>query len=87
MGDLIAGFQQAVDKAWADPNHPESAMAIILFNEGTTLMAQKPVITLETRLNRFQGFLLFSSFLVHNAGVLDWAAEELLKARGIIISP
>ena len=83
IGHVVQGFQAAVDEAWAKPNDPGSAMAIVLFNEGVTLSSMPPIITPDTRFNRFQVFLLVSSFLVFNQSTLEPSIEGILRANGI----
>jgi hypothetical protein len=87
LGRFVDGLQQAVNEAWANPNDPNSAMAIVLFNEGTTLSSTPPLITSGARLNRFQAFLLFTSFLVFNQQSLEFSAEHILEAHGIDFKP
>jgi hypothetical protein len=82
MDDVLRGFQRAADAAWADPGSPISAMAVVLFNDGPTLSAQPPVLTAGTPLNRFQVFLLVSSFIVHNMASLDASLDRILRADG-----
>jgi hypothetical protein len=83
MGEVISGFQRSVDEAWANPGEPGSAMAIVLFNEGNTLSSSPPIITADTRFNRFQLFLLTSSFLVYHRASLEQSTEDVLKAHGV----
>lgn len=83
VGTVVDGFQQAVNQAWADPADPQSAMAIVLFNEGTNLSSNPPIITRDTRFNSFQIFLLTASFLTLNRVNLELSIDSILKARGI----
>lgn len=87
VGHLVEGFQRAVDEAWAAPGDPGSAMAIVLFNEGTTLDVQPPLVTLDTRFNRFQLFLLIASFLVFNQIWLDISTSQVFEAHGLDPAP
>lgn len=82
-GEIVDGFQRAVDEAWANPADPSSAMAIVLFSDARVLSPAAPRITLDTRLNRFQVFLLMSSFLVFNRGSLERSIENILTRNGI----
>jgi hypothetical protein len=81
--DVVEGFQRAVDEGWANPSDPLSAMAIVLFSDSAGLSPVPPRITLDTRLNRFQVFLLMSSFLVFNRGSLERSIEHQLERDGI----
>jgi len=83
INEFISGLQQAADEAWANPANPENAMALVLFNEGTSLSTTPPVITDGTRLNRFQIFLLATSFLAFNRNSLETSVESMLKANNI----
>lgn len=81
--EVARAFQEAVDEAWSEPSAPTSAMAIVLFNNGTSLSSAPPVITPSIMLNRFQCFLLFTSFLVYNAPSLNTSLDQLLTDHGI----
>ncbi len=83
VNDVINGFQEAANEAWANPSDPSNAMALVLFNEGVTLSTEVPIITEGTRFNRFQMFLLCSSFMVYNARTLDASSTALLQLNGI----
>lgn len=80
---VVSGFQKAVDEAWQDPGHPHSAMAIALFNEGSGLSPVPPLISGDTRFNRFQCFLLLSSFILENYTSLSESVDRILEQRGI----
>jgi|GEM_PF-1539779 len=78
-------MQTAADRAWANPADPFSAIPLMAFNQGgTVLTPEAPVLTMSTRINHLQGFLLTSSFLVHFAPILDLAFEELYKNNGLV---
>ncbi len=83
VANAVASFQAAVDEAWADPTRPDSAMAIVLFNPGRVLSPSPPRITPATRLNRFQAFLLLTSFIVDNYATLSISVDELLERKGV----
>lgn len=87
IDEVVAGFQKQVDEAWDNPIDPEASMPIILFNEGTTLSSQPPVISPDTRFNRFQIFLLIHSFMLFNAVTLNESANRILAANGVDIEP
>lgn len=78
-------MQTAADRAWANPSDPFNAIPLMVFNQGgTVLTPEAPVLTLSTRINHLQGFLLTSSFMVHFAPILDLAFEELYKNNGLV---
>jgi hypothetical protein len=80
---VLTILQEAVNQAWANPADPRWSMAIVIFNEGPTLSSTPPMLTPDTRINRFQGFLLMSSFLLNNLQPLDSSAEQMLDANGV----
>ncbi|MEZ4353004.1 MAG: putative Ig domain-containing protein [Myxococcota bacterium] len=80
---MIGDFQRIVDESWANPQSPDSTLAILLFNEGIRLSPEPPILSAETRLNRFQSFLLVTSFLVTYGVEIEVVANEVLVARGI----
>ena len=80
---VLTGLQDVVDQAWANPSDPRWSMAIVLFNEGTTLSLTAPVLTPDTPINRFQAFLLLTSFMLYNAANLDESAQRILEANGV----
>ena len=81
--EIVVAFQQYIDEAWAAPSDASSAMAFVLFNDGATPTSEAPLITSDTRLNRFQCFLLMTSFLVNNYEVLTRACDAILVENGI----
>lgn len=81
--DGIAVLQDAVDEAWANPQDPNGAMAIVVFNEGRNLSARPPRLGTETPLNRFQSFLLVTSFVMKNYATLSISADDGLRSRGV----
>lgn len=83
VGELLQDFQPILDAAWAHPNDPDSAMPIVLFNQGATLQPRPPLLTPETPINQFQAFLLCSSFLVKNRATLEESIDAALRAKGI----
>lgn len=76
-------LQVAAIRAWADPSDPQSLLPILLFNESRTLDASPPVVTVETRFNHLQAFLLITSFIHANFAVLDNAVDARLEELGI----
>ncbi|RIL07311.1 MAG: hypothetical protein DCC71_03665 [Proteobacteria bacterium] len=80
----IERLQLSVQDAWANASNPEYALVIALFNPGgTTLSSQPPVLSSDTLLNSFQGFLLVTSFMARTFPVLDMAFDQKLRDRGI----
>lgn len=77
-------LQASADRAWANPADPFNAIPLMVFNQGgTVLTPEAPVLTMSTRINHMQGFLLTSSFLIHFAPIIDLAFEELYKNNGM----
>ncbi len=83
VADGLGALQEVVDEAWQNPLDPNNAMAIVLFNDGRDLSARAPLLSSATPLNRFQSFLLLSSFLVHSYGTLSLNLDAQLRARGV----
>jgi hypothetical protein len=80
----IERLQLSVRDAWVNASDPDYALVIAIFNPaGTTLSTAPPILTPDTQLNSFQGFLLVSSFLVRSFPVLDMAFDRKLRDRGI----
>lgn len=87
VADWLTRFQETVNRAWANPNDPASAIPILLFNQGNRLNPDPPVITGSTRVNKFQAFLGVSGLmtaLVKNQKVwgkkgLGGGAQMVLK--------
>lgn len=83
LSTVVDGFQRAANEAWKNPSDPESAMALVLFNESTSLSAQPPIITPDTRFNSVQVFLLTASFLVYSRPALEASIDSILRAGGV----
>lgn len=83
LQEVVDGFQKQVDEAWANPGDPANAMPIILFNEGTALSPAAPIVSPDTRFNRFQIFLLIQSFIAFNSAALDRSINNILSASGV----
>ncbi|HQH27679.1 MAG TPA: carboxypeptidase regulatory-like domain-containing protein, partial [Oligoflexia bacterium] len=73
LDELLAIIQQQVNAAWADPLNPENALALVVFNPGTTVTPQPPVIDRTTRLNALQMYILASSLLID----MQWRMDNL----------
>ncbi len=78
--DALAGLQQLVDFAWANPGAVESPLVFALFNPGRTASAEPPVLNLDTPLNALQQYLMVSSLM---AWVID-TRREPLGGRSIV---
>lgn len=76
-------LQDAVDAAWANPSAPESILPILLFNEGTTLSQQPPILTIATPLNAVQEHLFITSYVVANFGAFNLALDRLVERAGL----
>lgn len=79
---LLRQLQGVVDRAWADPNNPASALAIVVFNDGVNLSSAPPRLTPETPLNHLQAFLIVMSFLATYEAELNHAINRLLVLDG-----
>jgi len=55
---FVADLQQRVEEAWASPDSPESALAILLFNNAPGLSPLPPRLARGTRVNTLQALLL-----------------------------
>jgi hypothetical protein len=64
LAQLIAGFQQKVDQAWANPGSPDAALVMLLFNQGRVASVAPPRVNFDTRFNALQKNLLATSFVV-----------------------
>lgn len=64
LQQLILGFQDSVNQAWADPARPDAPMLILLFNQGRVTSATPPIVNFDTRFNPLQKNLLASSFMI-----------------------
>jgi hypothetical protein len=67
---LIRGLQLVVDDAWANPGRPESALVMVLFNQGRVASVAPPRVNFDTRFNALQRDLLVSSFFAFMATTL-----------------
>ena len=64
LQQLIAGFQDSVNQAWADTSRPDAPLLILLFNQGRVTSATPPVVNFDTRFNPLQKNLLAASFMI-----------------------
>lgn len=77
-------LQANANAAWANAGNPDYALAIVVFSpDATTLATSPPTLTADTRINSFQAFLLVSSVLARNFGILDLAFDQKLQELGI----
>jgi hypothetical protein len=62
LAQLIAGFQDSVDTAWANPSRPEAPLLMLLFNQGRVASATPPRVNFDTLFNPLQKQLAAASF-------------------------
>jgi len=65
LSDWIGRLQVMVNAAWADPSNPDSYLAILVFNNGTTLLKSPPTLSPVMRLSTLQANLLMASFCIY----------------------
>ncbi len=87
LAEMIAALQTQVDAAWDDPNAPDSALPITLFNRGETLTPNPPELNADTRLNAFQAYLMVTSFMTAQADRLYAAAPRAARVLGDLGDP
>lgn len=82
--DWLEGLQEVVNQAWANPQDPRSQIVIVIFNHGSAMSKQPPVVGAETMLNPFQALLLTASFwgrgLEHVQGAEQASARAVVRA-------
>jgi hypothetical protein len=61
---MLSALQTLVNQAWADPYNPNSAVVILLFNQGTSISPDPPTLTADTRLNKFQAYIALSGLMM-----------------------
>lgn len=83
LENAILGWQEAVNVAWAEPENPLNAMALTLFNDGTQVSVEPPLLSPNTRLNRVQAALLLQSFLVFNQTTIEQSIDEIIIDQGV----
>lgn len=76
-------LELAAEAAWAQPNDPDNALALVLLNRGRTLDSAPPRVTADTRFNALQSFLFVSAVTIENFGSLNTALDELLVRMGL----
>lgn len=64
LAQLIAAFQDSVDRAWADPTRTDAPLAMLLFNQGRVTSTTAPRVNFDTRFNALQQHLIAASFAV-----------------------
>jgi hypothetical protein len=62
LAQLIAGFQDAVNVAWANPARPDSPLLFLLFNQGRVVSPTPPRINFDTVFNPLQKQVAIVSF-------------------------
>jgi hypothetical protein len=61
---MLNALQTLVNQAWADPYNSNSAVVILLFNQGTSISPDPPTLTADTRLNKFQAYIALSGLMM-----------------------
>ena len=61
---MLNALQTLVNQAWADPYNSNSAVVILLFNQGTSMTPDPPTLTADTRLNKFQAYVALSGLMM-----------------------
>ena len=61
---MLNALQTMVNQAWADPYNSNSAVVILLFNQGTTMTPDPPTLTADMRLNKFQAYIALSGLMM-----------------------
>jgi hypothetical protein len=61
---MLSALQTLVNQAWADPYNTNSAVVILLFNQGTSISPDPPTLTADTRLNKFQAYVALSGLMM-----------------------
>lgn len=61
---MLNALQTLVNQAWNDPYNPNSAVVILLFNQGTSMTPDPPTLTADTRLNKFQAYIALSGLMM-----------------------
>ncbi len=79
--EWLNAIQSAVDRAWEDPDAPESALFILLFNQGKNLSPEPPKIVADTPLNSLQAQLMSVTLLVTAGKTVDqaWLNQQILE--------
>ncbi|BCS32020.1 hypothetical protein TBR22_A12240 [Luteitalea sp. TBR-22] len=84
---LIKALQQVVDEAWANPGRAESALVMVLFNQGRVASVAPPRVSFDTRFNALQRDLLVSSFFAFMATTLPGTQPVALNDGAIVPWP
>lgn len=86
LDSLLLELQVSVNRAWLNASDPAFALPIVIFNPGgVTLSNEPPILSADTRLNSFQAFLLFMSFVGRNFTTVDLALD--VKLQDLDIDP
>ncbi len=67
----IQGIQNVVNRAWNNPNDPQNALFILLFNPGGSLASTPPQIVPDLRLNALQAHLAELTLLLSATRTVD----------------
>jgi len=61
---MLNALQSLVNQAWADPYNSNSAVLILLFNQGASMTPDPPTLTGDMRLNKFQAYIALSGLMM-----------------------
>jgi hypothetical protein len=61
---MLNALQTLANQAWADPYNSNSAVVILLFNQGTSMTPDPPTLTADMRLNKFQAYIALSGLMM-----------------------
>ena len=81
---MLNALQTLVNQAWADPYNSNSAVVILLFNQGASMTPDPPTLTADTRLNKFQAYIALSGLMMqmYNQGQLAMRSRGFLNMEG-----
>ena len=79
--EWLHAIQNAVNRAWQNPDDPESALFIILFNQGKHLSPDPPQIVADTPLNALQAQVMSMTLFITASKSLDpsWVNQQILE--------
>ncbi len=79
--EWLHAIQKVVNRAWENPDDPESALFILLFNQGKNLSPEPPQIVADTPLNALQAQLMSITLFVTATKTVDpsWVNQQVLE--------
>lgn len=89
LAEWLDLLQTGVNEAWANPNDPDSALPILMFNRSAHLSADPPTLSPATRLNQAQAFLFVASLFSYMAdpeGTNDYTTAYAPLAPGVMLA-